>query len=1217
MVVIIYVGSFSGRRGRHITVKKQNTYKAMIKHIAMKAKSIRILALAAILTFGLGVHAQTATVHTLPYACGFDTTDLAMLGWTTIDYNNDGYTWTTNGPQNITPHSGSGLVASASYVGGAVGDITPDNFLVSPRIVVAGSAVLSWWHRVANSLYPADHYSVYISTAGNTAADFLATTPVHEYTPTSENYPIWSQVALDLSAYAGDTIYIAFRHHNCFGQYALLLDDVKVETFVSPWSVADTVPWNTTFDTPDTGWTFIGRVNGWYIGAPGAMNGSGGMYVSGDGGATNSYERYSWNNRFHWAARPLHFTDSGDFRVDYDWKCNGHYQCNTYNNQTTCTYYDYVRVMLAPVTAELDTEYFFGYGISTYINNLLPDGWISLSDTNGMRLLANEADWTHHAQSFHVPAAGDYLLLVLSANGNSYTVYEVAPAMDNLSISTLTCPNSIDTIRLTANSNQGLTVSWHDSQASQWAVYVNGSLYGTATDTSYYLAGASWNAATCNVRPRIAVSPICSAGDTALPVNMQAVWKNNITVAGERTVSCENFTLPYGEDFDLYQDDDCHYFGWTNFGEIGQYIENYQSHSGLLSLNMRALNLPSGKKQLLATPRFDAPGNQLLVSFWAKLPTYSGAAADTLFQAGVLFNHDTMDYAHVAANTTPMLTLLGSDANGSWVHYQFTTDALADTTPASITLSLVPHSSSWYECYIDDIEVSFIAAGQDSVPPTVAIAGPFSADAFLDTAIFNATLLNGDTAGLTYTWRSTLTGQSYTGGSQWSMVYSVVGVDTIRVIATNLYGSDTAEHIITVSDNLTVSIRGTATAYVGDTLHYTAVVSGPDTAALSFSWHSTMAAAGLAQFSTLNSQFSIIYNSTGTDTLTLTVSNAHGPHTMTRIVTVLSGCVIDDFPYSEDFEGYYWQDRLACWLIRTPEGLLDNEWRRSNGGNNDGGYYCMYSNGNSTNRAYSAWLITPAIELPQFGDSINFSFALKTQYNDHFAVLVSPTGDPWYDGFTDTLYALDGYTPYLNPWDTLSFSLDNYRGRRIRIAFVHYSESGSLSTARIDDIAITLNELPTHTVSAVSADTTMGTVSGGGEYLDSSVVTLTAIPFDGYEFLHWDDGDTTNPRQVLVTSDTAFTALFRAIEDTVGIDDLSILNSQLSIYPNPSHGDVTVSVSLPSTLTVIDLAGHTVIPPTSINSTFTIHHSSLAPGAYFVRIENSLGVDVKKMTILH
>ncbi len=1167
------------------------------------------------------LEAQTGTVHALPYTCGFDTT-FAVDGWTVVDYNNDGHTWiaATTSATGVPGHgSSTSFARSPSFEGGS--DFAPDDFLISPRIAVTGNAVLSWWYRVASSAYPADHYSVYISIGGSTPADFLATTPVYEYTPTSENYPIWSQVALDLSAYAGDTIYIAFRHHNCFGQYALLLDDVKVETFVSPWSVADTVPWNTTFDTPDTGWTFIGRVNGWYIGAPGAMNGSGGMYVSGDGGATNSYERYSWNNRFHWAARPLHFTDSGDFRVDYDWKCNGHYQCNTYNNQTTCTYYDYVRVMLAPVTAELDTEYFFGYGISTYINNLLPDGWISLSDTNGMRLLANEADWTHHAQSFHVPAAGDYLLLVLSANGNSYTVYEVAPAMDNLSISTLTCPNSIDTIRLTANSNQGLTVGWDDSVATQWVVYVGDSLCGVTTSHSYYLANPAFNAATCNdtLHPQIAVSPICSAGDTALPVNMQAVWKNNIVVAGDRTVSCFPFTLPYGEDFDGYLHDDSHCFGWTNYGEIGQYIENYQRHSGSLSLNMRTLNLPSGKKQLLASPRFDAPGNQLLVSFWAMLPAYSGAATDTLFQAGVLFNHDTMDYDHVAANTIPMLTLLGSDASNTWVHYQFTTDALADTTPASITLSLVPHSSSWYNCYIDDIEVSFIAAGQDSVPPVVAVTGPFSADAFLDTATFTATLIQGDTAGLTYTWHSSLTGQTYTGGSQWSMVYSVVGVDTIRVIATNLYGTDTAEHIITVSDNLTVSIRGTATAYVGDTLRYTAVVSGPDATALSYSWHSSMAAAGLATMTPAGSTATIVYSANGTDTLTLTVNNAHGPHIATHIVTVQSCGIIASFPYSEDFENYGWQNRSACWLIRTPTGLIDNEWRRTNAGNNSSPY-CMYSNGNSTGRAYSAWLISPAIELPHDGDSITFSFAHRIQYIDHFAVLVSPTGDPWYDSFTDTLF-LATSTGYIINWSTDSLSLDAYRGRHIRLAFVHYSANGSMGAVRIDDLSIVINA--TH-VDPPVPDTVWRTVTvtanasgicepyGSGIYVDSSMVEIgyhtadTATVGGHWQFLGWNDGVTENPRDILVTSDTAIVALFEWVADsTEGINELSIFNSQFSIYPNPASKTVTVETDQPSTLTLTDATGRECGQWKVGNGKTTLDISPLSAGVYFVRLSTS------------
>ena len=1177
-----------------------------------KTTTFRMLTLVVALATALAAQAQTSTVLTLPYSCGFDSTDLAILGWTTIDYNNDGHTWSTNpyGTSGIPAHNSSAhFVGSSSWVGGSNGDITPDDFLVSPRIALTGSAVLSWWHRVAASGYPADHYSVYVSTTGNTAADFLATTPIFNCTPNSNDYNIWNQQMVDLSAYVGDTIYIAFRHHNCFGQFAILIDDLEVAPFTSPWAVNDTMPWGTNFDTPDTGWTFIGRVNGWYIGAPGALNGSGGMYVSGNGGATNSYDRTSWNNRFHWAVRPVHFSDSGDFRVDYDWKCNGYYQSYTYNNQTTYTYYDYVRVMLAPVTAELDTVYFFGYGISTYTNNLLPNGWISLSDTGGNHLLACEANWTHHAQNFHVPVAGDYLLLILSANGNSSTVYDVTPAIDNFNLATLTCPNSVDTIRLTANSNQGLTVNWHDSQASQWAVYVNDSLYGTTTDTSYYLAGASWNAATCNVRPRIAVSPICSAGDTALPVNIVAKWDSNPGYIS--TVSCSPFTLPYNENFDTYLDNDDEFFGWYYFGGVAQYTDNQQSHSGPMSLNMRAYNLPYNPSQIFVTPQMDAPGNRLIISFWVKLPAYSGAATDTIFQAGVLFDRDTMDYAHVTQNNTPMITLRGSDADGLWHQFLFSTEGL-DTTSASITFSVLPNSTSYYECYIDDIEVTLLM--KDSVPPVVAIAGPVSAIADVDTVRFSATLLNGDTTGLTYSWHSSLLNQSSAAGNQWALIYNVVGIDTITLVATNAFGSDTATHFVTVGDNLNVGIRGASTAYVGDTMHYSIILAG-DTTGLAYSWHSTLLDSTIV---TSGPAVTIVYTATGTDTLALTVVNVHGPHEATLIIDVQSRHVIATFPYSEDFEGYQYQieNRLASWIIRTPVGRIDNEWRRSNGGNNDdGGYYCMYSNGNSTNQAYSAWLITPAIELPQFGDSITFSFALKTQYNDHFAVLLSPTGDPYYDGFTDTLYALVGYTPYLNPWDTLQFSLDAYRGRRIRIAFVHYSAAGSMSNVRIDDLAITLNALPTHTVSAVSADTTMGTVNGGGEYLDSSVVTLTAIPFDGYEFLHWDDGDTTNPRQVLVVSDTLFTAVFQAVEDTVSIQPNTGHSPLLTVYPNPSHGNVTVNVNEPAVITVIDMTGRTVLPPTHVSSSFLIPHSSLPQGSYFLRCSNAAGTTVRKLIV--
>jgi hypothetical protein len=57
-------------------------------------------------------------------------------------------------------------------------------------------------------------------------------------------------------------------------------------------------------------------------------------------------------------------------------------------------------------------------------------------------------------------------------------------------------------------------------------------------------------------------------------------------------------------------------------------------------------------------------------------------------------------------------------------------------------------------------------------------------------------------------------------------------------------------------------------------------------------------------------------------------------------------------------------------------------------------------------------------------------------------------------------------------------------------------------------------------------DNQMGSVSApdSAEYLDQ--VTITATPIYGYHFTQWSDGNTDNPRALVLTQDTAFTAEF-------------------------------------------------------------------------------------------
>lgn len=147
----------------------------------------------------------------------------------------------------------------------------------------------------------------------------------------------------------------------------------------------------------------------------------------------------------------------------------------------------------------------------------------------------------------------------------------------------------------------------------------------------------------------------------------------------------------------------------------------------------------------------------------------------------------------------------------------------------------------------------------------------------------------------------------------------------------------------------------------------------------------------------------------------------------------------------------------------------------------------------------------------------------------------------------------------------------------------------------------------------VLCDSTMGTVSGGGNYTDSSLVTLTATPLDGYEFDRWDDGDTLNPRQVFVVSDTAFTALFRVAEDTVGIPENADKEVRLTVYPNPSHGEVTIAVNQQVTVSVTDLVGREIVPPTAVIDRLSM--TALPVGVYLVRVSTDSVSSVKKLIV--
>lgn len=85
-------------------------------------------------------------------------------------------------------------------------------------------------------------------------------------------------------------------------------------------------------------------------------------------------------------------------------------------------------------------------------------------------------------------------------------------------------------------------------------------------------------------------------------------------------------------------------------------------------------------------------------------------------------------------------------------------------------------------------------------------------------------------------------------------------------------------------------------------------------------------------------------------------------------------------------------------------------------------------------------------------------------------------------------------------------------------------------------------------ITVYANDSTMGGVNGTGLYIYNAPVTLTATANSGYHFLRWNDGVTQNPRYLVATRDTTFTAIFVS-----NVSTLTVANA------NPEMGNVSGS----------------------------------------------------------
>ena len=177
-----------------------------------------------------GTAVDCSQPHTLPFTENFENGMPSC--WSILDQDGDGYTWEhsfepvsyySNIDLSGSGNNGSdGFVMSGSY-SNVNGALTPDNWLITPALVIpSNGAKLTWYVSAIDADYAEEYYEVMLSTS-LTPSSF---TSVFNETLQSDE---WEQRSVNISGnYAGQNVYVAFRNYNTNDIFLMKIDDISV-----------------------------------------------------------------------------------------------------------------------------------------------------------------------------------------------------------------------------------------------------------------------------------------------------------------------------------------------------------------------------------------------------------------------------------------------------------------------------------------------------------------------------------------------------------------------------------------------------------------------------------------------------------------------------------------------------------------------------------------------------------------------------------------------------------------------------------------------------------------------------------------------------------------------------------------------------------------------------------------------------------------------------
>ena len=327
--------------------------------------------------------------------------------------------------------------------------------------------------------------------------------------------------------------------------------------------------------------------------------------------------------------------------------------------------------------------------------------------------------------------------------------------------------------------------------------------------------------------------------------------------------------------------------------------------------------------------------------------------------------------------------------------------------------------------------------------------------------------------------------------------------------------------------------------------------------------------------------------------------------------------VLSTFPYVQDFEStpmwWYSEGNNSSWELGTPAASTINSAAS--------GTSAWVTNLTGNHNAETSYLVspcfdfssiaTPRIQFNLWYETTQFINAVSFEYS-------TDNGATW-----QTLSSGSAATSWDNPWSgssggwiAVANTVPALGGvPNVKFRFVFNAITSDNEGVAIDDIQI--------------SDCVAGVPTADFTYTqDTSHVDFTNNSTNATSY-YWDFGDLQtsidpNPSHDYFNLSNSYTVMLVAMNDcnsdttyqtiTVVSNDVSDIDNQVSVYPNPAHNQIFIEAPVTGTLTLTTITGKEILV-TDFDKQKTLNVRGIAKGIYVLSITNEKQEIKKKLVV--